>query len=135
MSSATQAISSLTEMAGFLTAPYQRGAETLHLSLGADAANETAVDAYDFQLYSARYGAGPADPRYVLLLNADLGADPLTVEVDFTIGAATGTVAVTIPGATLSGASYCLPLPTPVNTGLRIVKLRQKPSRSRARVR
>ena len=127
MSTSVAAPFSAGEMAGFLTAPYQRGAEMLNIPVGADTANETALGAYDFTLYNVRYGSDPVDPRYVLLLNGDLGADALTVEVDYQAGAATATAIIAIPAGTLGGASWCIPLPTPVSSALRLTKLRQKP--------
>jgi len=127
--SAALTLPSLEEMSGFLTAPYQRGAEWLGLQFGADVGNETAINPYDFSTYKVRYGANPVDPRYILFLRTDIENAALTVEIDCQLGAVTQTKTVLIPAGTMAGASFHIPLDTPVDVTLRLIRIRQKPGK------
>ncbi len=74
----------LQTMRGGLTPVYNRGLETLTLTLGATAADgTTAIAAYDFSAYQKLYGGLlPPSPRYLLVPSAS-AADPVTVRFWF----------------------------------------------------
>jgi len=114
-------------MTGLLTVPYRRGAETLVIPLGADGNNGTSVAAYDFKEYHARYGADPAEPKYVLFLKNDLGRDPLEIEVDFSFQGAEQTTSFKIPPRSFTKTSFVIPLPPKANATLRLLRFRQRP--------
>src|SRR6266487_1231101 len=116
---------SVQPMVDLLTAPYRRGAETLVVPLGPDGPKGTQVLTYDFKEYRARYGADPAEPKYVFFLKRNTGVDPLDVEVKFhfeeahstlinTIGAAAANISV----ASASGFPGTLPFRIRINDEL-----------------
>ena len=116
---------SVQPMVDLLTAPYRRGAETLVVPLGPDGPKGTQVLTYDFKEYRARYGADPAEPKYIFFLKKDTGVDPLRIEAKFhfeeahstltnTIGAAAATISVTSP----SGFPGTLPFRIRINDEL-----------------
>src|SRR5262245_12929607 len=118
---------SVQSMTALLTAPYRRGAETQVIALGIDNALETTIPLYDFHEYQSRHGALPPAPKYVLFPRVDIGADGLTVEVDYQGVGPAGTATVAIPPRTFAGTSFIVSTPANAGAALRIMKLRQKP--------
>jgi len=116
---------SVQPMVDLLTAPYRRGAETLAIPLGADGANGTNVDPYDFKEYRARYGVDPVEPKYVLFLKTDIGRDPLEIEIDFSSQGAGPPASLKLPSRSFAGASFLIPVPT--DPSLRLQRVRQGP--------
>jgi hypothetical protein len=114
-------------MSRLLTLPYERGAEQLLITLGADGVNGTSVRAYDFTEYRARYGNDPAEPKYVLFLKTDVGRDPVTIEVDFSFQGADQTTVFKIPQNSFGNTSFAIPLPAHANSSLRLLRFRQRP--------
>ena len=57
-------MNALTTLAKHLTLPYRRGAEFVTIPLGADAGGVTAIAAYDFAEYRARWGQDPTILTY-----------------------------------------------------------------------
>lgn len=119
-------------MSGLLTAPYQRGAETMEVPLGPDgdsiSGRFTSVTDYNFREYKARYGSDPPPPKYVVFPKTNTGNDEMQLEFQFSFGAITaGKAVVTIPPRTLAGVSFVIPLPENANASLRLMLLRQLP--------
>ncbi len=126
MSSMFRGLLNAQTMTGLLTAPYARGAETLAIPLGTDAASGTGVPSYNFSEYESRYQSAPSLPKYVLFPRVDIGPDGLTVEIDYQNGGS-GTATVAIPPLTFAGTSFVIPTPAGAGAALRIVTLRQTP--------
>jgi len=118
---------SVQSMTGLLTQPYRRGAETLEVPLGPDAAGVTPIPAYTFKEYRARHGAEPSDPRYVLYLKTPAPADGLSVAVTYSVGGVDKTATVAIPGGAFAFTSFAIPIDEPANPALRLVRFRQSP--------
>src|SRR5690349_18451970 len=98
-------------MTGLLTQPYQRGGETLELSLAADAGGFTPVSSYDFKLYRVRYGENPSAPQYVVYNKVPIPATGLKLQVFYQFGGAETSTVIALPGRSLAGSSYAVPLP------------------------
>jgi hypothetical protein len=122
--------SSIQTMTGALTAPYRRGAETSQLSLRAEENGRALFEPYGFEEYEARYGAPPAEPRYILHAHAGVGAEALTIEVEYTYGGVTGTASVSIPQGAPAGSSFSIPTPRGADSTLRLTSLRVLPAPS-----
>lgn len=94
-----------------LTAPFERGADTLALRL-LPTGNPTVstVESYDFAEHRARFNRLP-EPHYVVILREDLDV-ATAVRVTFQdVGTAPSTVTLALPAGTLAGDSFLLPLP------------------------
>ena len=127
MSSVTVESLSVQPMMGLLTTPYRRGAETLVVPLDTDGNNGTGVAGYDFKEYRARYGADPAEPKYVLFPKKDTGLDPLEIQVDFSFQGGQQTALLKIPPRSFAGTSFTIPLPKNADARLRLLRFRQRP--------
>ena len=127
MNGASVEILSVQPMLEWLTAPYQRGGETQTISLELDGNQGTGVADYDFKEYRARYGADPAEPKYVLFPKQDTGRDPLEIEVDYSFQATEQTALFKIPAKSFAGTSFAIPLPANADATLRLLRFRQIP--------
>ncbi|MEV8630891.1 LamG-like jellyroll fold domain-containing protein [Streptosporangium sp. NPDC051023] len=121
---------SLARMTGDLTAPFDRGADTLELPLKPSGVGAEVVP-YDFAEHQARFGAQPV-PLYVLTAVTDVtAATTLTVGYEVPpVGGDEGsrTVKVTVPPTTLSGATFAVVLP-PEDAGRAVLRtLRSEPA-------
>ncbi|MGX2998570.1 LamG-like jellyroll fold domain-containing protein [Streptomyces sp. JNUCC 64] len=112
-------------MARRLTVPFARGADLLDLVLVPGADGAARVAAYDFGEHRARFGREP-EPAYVLRALCDL-PDPteVTVELASGSGPAPAAVRLALPGGTLAGESFVVPVPP---DGARIAGLRADPA-------
>lgn len=95
------------DMAARLTAPFERGADRLPLVV-----RGTAIDPYDFQLHTARFGVTPR-PLYILQARRDAPATTVT----FGVRGGT-TLTVPLPGGLAEGTSVPLPAGTGILTGI-----------------
>ncbi|MFF9838240.1 hypothetical protein ACH414_21465 [Streptomyces sp. NPDC020422] len=95
------------DMAARLTVPFARGADRLRLVV-----RGTAVEPYDFQLHTARFGVTP-QPLYILQARRDTPATTVTLGVR---GGATLTVP--LPDGLPAGTSVPLPAGTGILTGI-----------------
>ena len=116
------------KMTALLTRPYQRGGETLTISLGADAAGFTAIPAYTFREYHARYGADPALPKYVLYPLTNIPDEGLDLDIRYTQGGPEQSATIHLPGGTLAGTSFAIPTPDGANASLVLTRFLQSPS-------
>jgi hypothetical protein len=107
-----------------LTTPFERGADTLALTLRDVAPAAATVDSYDFSDHAARFGSTP-QPRYILSSVRDVPVD--TVVTIIWIDSVKATSAkVSVPAGTRAGASF--PIPVPVDPSVRLVQLTVAPA-------
>lgn len=118
---------SVQTMTGLLTQPYQRGGETLELTLAADAGGFTPVAPYDFKLYRVRYQEGPAAPQYIVYTKVQIPATGLKLQVFYQFGGTETSTVITLPGDAFAGSSYAIPLPPGADGTLRITRFKQLP--------
>lgn len=118
---------SVQTMARLVTQPYRQGAETLEIPVGADAGGFTLFRPYDFREYHARYETNPPNPKYVLYLKTDVPAGDVEVDVEYALLGANQTVRVHIPGGSMSGTSFHIPIPAGATASLRLNRFRQSP--------
>lgn len=101
-----------SQMARRLTTPFGRGADTLPLTLLAQAsATETPVVDYDFLEHQALYNQAPA-PRYILVTQRDIVVDT-QVTIAYVAqpgGLAQPPLQLLVPAGTLAGTSFALDL-------------------------
>jgi hypothetical protein len=96
-----------------VTDPFARGAATQALAVGAAADGLSQVEGYSFGLFQTQYGVPAADlaVSYVVTLLAAVGDEPATVDIAYADDSGNGSVRVVVPGGTLPGRSFALPLP------------------------
>lgn len=122
------AVLAATRMAGRLTVPFERGADSLRLRMSFVGANGT-VDGYDFAEHFARFGRFP-EPRYVLGIARDAD-DGATVTVTFADQGTTNTVTVLVPVGTVAGTSFPVALPVSATGRITTVKMVPAPKDNR----
>lgn len=115
------------DLASYVTLPYQRGAEMLPLPIGADNAGTTAIGAYDFSEYLARYDDNPPPAAYVIAPLATLGPDDTTLTFSYMQGGGNATTSLTIPGGTAAGRSFAVPFAVPVDNTARLQSFTASP--------
>jgi hypothetical protein len=96
-----------------VTDPFARGAATQALQLEAAAAGLSQVQGYSFSIFQRRYGVQAADlaVSYILTLLATVGDEPATVDVAYVNDNGAGSARVVVPGGTLPGTSFVVPVP------------------------
>ncbi len=114
-------------MTKLLTQPYRRGGETLDVPLGADAAGFTAIPAYEFRQYHARYGQEPPAPKYVIYPLVDIPDAGIDLDIRFTQGGPEQSTTVRIPGGTFAGTSFAIPTPDHADASLVLTRFAQVP--------
>jgi Concanavalin A-like lectin/glucanases superfamily len=118
---------SVQTMARLLTQPYRRGSETLEVPVGADGGGFTQFNDYDFREYLARYGTTPPESKYVLYLKVDVPQSDVEVGVRYSFSGAEQEVMVHVPGGSLAGTSFHIPIPAGSDASLRLTRFRQSP--------
>lgn len=118
---------SVQTMTGLLTQPYQRGGETLELTLAADVGGFTPVAPYDFKLYRVRYQESPAEPQYIVYNKLQIPPTGLMLRVFYQFGGTETSTVITLPGEAFAGSSFAIPLPAGADGTLRITRLKQLP--------
>jgi len=112
-------------MAGRLTTPFDRGADTLELRLLQFTSARAAVADYDFTDHAARFDAAP-EPRYVLATTRDIDVDT-TVTVSYQEpGADPVRLQLEVAAGTVAGTSFVLE--QPVTATARVVLLEMAPT-------
>jgi hypothetical protein len=100
-------------MSGLVTLPYRQGAETMEITLGADAGGFTSILPYDFREYRARYNADPMLPVYVIFPRTNTSRDVLQLAIEFsfetTLVNAIDAVTLTINVASAAGFPLAVP--------------------------
>lgn len=118
-----------SQMARRLTTPFGRGADTLPLTLLAQAsATETPVVDYDFLEHQALYNQAPA-PRYILVTQRDIVVDT-QVTIAYVAqpgGLAQPPLQLLVPAGTLAGTSFALDLGANEGPAARLTKLTMTP--------
>ena len=102
----------LASALGFVTQPYAQGAATQAVAIGPAIAGVSAVPAYSFAVFQARYGVQSGDiaVSYLLTLLAAVGEEPSTLTLTYINNLGTGTAQVMIPAGSLPGASFVIPI-------------------------
>ncbi|QKV80426.1 LamG domain-containing protein [Amycolatopsis sp. Hca4] len=109
-----------------LTAPFERGADTLPLGLSLFTSSQASVDTYDFTDHTARFDAAP-QPRYVLATARDIDVDT-TVRLDYDEpGAPSGFTVVTVPAGSVAGTSFLLEAPVSATARLTLLTMGTAP--------
>ncbi|MEU5261565.1 LamG domain-containing protein [Amycolatopsis sp. NPDC021455] len=115
-----------TRMGRRLTAPFERGADTLSLGLTLFASSQATVDDYDFSDHFARFGVLP-QPRYVLGVTRDFDVDT-TVRLDYDEpGSVTLSSTVTVPAGTVAGTTFLFDNPVTVTARARVLTMQPGP--------
>jgi len=99
-----------TRMAGRLTLPFARGADSLDLSLTLFSSSQATVVSYDFGDHQARFGV-PPEPRYVLASTRDIAVDTTVSLLYEEPGEDQQQIDVTFPAGTVAGTSLLLDQP------------------------
>jgi hypothetical protein len=118
---------SVQTMTRLLTQPYRRGAETLEVPVGADGGGFTLFNGYDYREYLARHGTNPPEPKYLLYLKTDVPPSDVEVEVRYKFLGVEQPVTVHVPGGSLAGTSFYIPIPAGTDPSLRLTRFRQSP--------
>ncbi len=73
----------------------------------------SAVAGYSFAMFQAKYGVQASDlsVSYVLTLLADVDDEPATLDLGYANDNGAGTARIVVPGGTLAGVSFVVPLP------------------------
>ncbi|MEV7393446.1 LamG domain-containing protein [Streptomyces sp. NPDC091215] len=115
-----------TRMGRRLTAPFERGADTLSLGLTLLTSSQATVDDYDFTDHFARFGVLP-QPRYVLTVARDFDVETV-VKLDYDEpGSDTASVAVTVPAGTVAGTTFLFDNPTTATARARMLTMQPEP--------
>jgi hypothetical protein len=99
-----------TRMAGRLTVPFARGADTLDLRLTLFSSSQATVVKYDFGDHLARFGVSP-EPRYVLASTRDIAVDTAVSLLYEEPGGEQKQIDVQFPAGTVAGTSVLLDQP------------------------
>jgi DNA-binding beta-propeller fold protein YncE len=128
----------LDTMRGGLTPAYNRGMETLTLTLGATAADgTTAIEAYNFAAYQKLYDDElPQSPRYLLVPQVS-AADPVTIRFWFTRapGLDEDSVDVVLPPGWPAQRTAAVPIPgnaADITNQLRLTRFQPQPPASQS---
>lgn len=120
-------MSVLDDMCRRLTLPYRRGAEFLVIPLGADNDGATAIGAYDFAEYRARWDQDPDAPAYVIAPRNDVLDDDLQLTIDYDWDKSASTSLI-IPRGTPAASGFPITLPAGADARLRLIALRVEPA-------
>lgn len=118
---------SVTRMARRLTAPFERGADTLALTLRATGGAVSTVDGYDFAEHAARFGHVP-QPLYILGSTRDVAVETTVTITAVDQGGSPSSVTIPIPAGTRAGTSFLIPLPGPPSATRRVIQLSMTPA-------
>jgi len=108
-----------------LTAPFERGADTMTLRMRVGDSATATVDSYDFADHVARFDVQP-EPRYVLTVIRNIDVDTTVTVTHVEPGAKEVGTDVVVPAGTMAGTS--LALPVPVTPTARILTLKMAPT-------
>ncbi|HKN54734.1 MAG TPA: LamG domain-containing protein, partial [Amycolatopsis sp.] len=108
-----------------LTAPFERGADTMTLRMRVGDSATATVDSYDFADHVARFDVQP-EPRYVLTVIRNIDVDTTVTVTHVEPGAKEVGTDVVVPAGTMAGTS--LALPVPVTATARILTLKMAPT-------
>ena len=115
-----------TRMAGRLTTPFARGADTLDLRLLLSTSSQAAVADSDFADHEARFGV-PPEPRYVLATTRDIDVDTTVTMTYQEQGAPTAGQQLTVPAGTVAGTSFLLEQPLTATARLTLLTMGPTP--------
>jgi hypothetical protein len=119
----------LSSALNYATAPYARGTATLEVLLGPATAGISDFPGYTFSTFQSRFGIQTSDLNvtYIVMLTANLGDGPTTLEVGYTNDDGPGTARVVVPAGTLPGVAF--PIPTPALGGVSFLQsLTERPA-------
>jgi hypothetical protein len=120
-------MSALHDLTARLTLPYRRGAELFSLPVSAPSGGTSAIPAYEFAEYRAKWGENPKAPTYVIAPRSDTGIDDISVTVNYTWNGPK-TVTLTIPGSTPALTGFPIALPREADATLRLVSIVAAPA-------
>lgn len=113
MSTAPLICDPLSSALQYATAPYARGVATLDVPLGTASAGVSNFPGYTFSTFQSRFAVQTSDINvtYVVMLMADQGDGPTTLDIGYSNDDGPGTAQVVVPAGTLAGVAF--PIPTP----------------------
>jgi hypothetical protein len=87
----------------------------------------TTIGTYNFANYTARHGAQPPTPAYILCARIDGPLDATEMVVEHTTAGPPATVTIQLPARVLAGSTFAIPLPPTVTVNDRLLRFQQRP--------